>query len=226
MKANDLNVHGTPDALPCSLQPIDFTIPKIRFATERCRNKRVLDLGCVMHVPEAVNRSDFMHRALAEVASTVVGLDLHEAGVAALRAQGYDVVVGDAENFRFDQPFDVIVAGDIIEHLGNMDDFLTSCLTALKPGGKILIQTPNPWYWRNIAKAILYPEVPNNPEHTCWFDPRTLRQLAERYGLTLGEVAVQFHSSIIERILPLPRGIKHAAWFAELIRSQPPGTPA
>ena len=196
--------------------PIDFAKGNIRYVVERCRGKRVLDLGCVMHQPNAYNRHDFMHRAIREVASDVVGLDLHEAGVEALRQRGCNVIVGDAENFAFPEKFDVIVAGDIIEHLGNLDGMLTSCRAALKPEGVILVATPNPWYWRNVVKAVLYKEVPNNAEHSCWFDPRTLRQLADRYGLTLG--AVEFHRGdpFLDRLVALPRGLRSATWFAEL----------
>ena len=65
---------------------------------------------------------------------------------------------------------------------------------------------------------MLNEEVPNNPEHTCWFDPRTLRQLAARFGLEL--TAVEFQSrSRKDRWLPLPRGLRHTSWSAELVRS-------
>jgi SAM-dependent methyltransferase len=39
--------------------------------------------------------------------------------------------------------FDAIVAMEIIEHLENPRHFLRQCITALRPGGTILISTPN-----------------------------------------------------------------------------------
>lgn len=199
-----------------AVEPIDFSDTKTRYVTERCKGKRVLDLGCVMHDPAEYRSRYFLHRAISEVAAEVVGLDLHAEGVAALNSLGFTVVVGDAERFAFDQQFDVIVAGDLIEHLGNVDGFLTSARAALAPSGLIIVQTPNPWYWRNIAKAALLPEVPNNPEHTCWFDPRTLRQLAARYGLMLGDVEYQSRMHR-DRLMPLPRGLKHTSWSGTLV---------
>lgn len=206
------------EIFPIPLEPIAFDDPKIAYVVERCRGRRVLDLGCVMHDPAAYADRFFVHRAIREVARETVGLDLHAEGVAMLNARGCDVVVGDAENFTFDEPFDVIVAGDIIEHLGSPDGMLRSAVRALRPDGRIIVQTPNPWYWRNVMKAALHVEVPNNPEHTCWFDPRTLRQLAARYDLALRDI--ELHSRYRrDRFMPLPAGWRHTTWSGELVRS-------
>ena len=218
MKTSDLKDTSEVGQGLSQEEPINFSDSKTRFMTDRCRGKSVLDLGCVMHNTSSYNSQYFLHRAIREVAGELVGLDLHEPGVEALRQRGYQAVAGDAENFSFANSFDVIVAGDLIEHLGNQDGFLQSCLKALKPDGKILIQTPNPWYWRNVVKAVLHVEVPNNPEHTCWFDPRTLRQLIARYGLTLGQVEFQSRYAR-DRLMPLPRGLKHTSWAAEILRA-------
>jgi len=217
MKEGDLQPIAAEGTLRPTAEPIAYDDAKIAFAIERCRGKRVLDIGCVMHDASTRHSRFWMHRALTEVASECTGLDLSSKGIATLRAEGYTVEHGDAENFSFDRPFDVIVAGDIIEHLGNPGGMLVSSLQSLAPGGMIIVQTPNPWYWRLIVKAMLYREVPNNPEHTCWFDPRTLRQLAARFGLTLGTVEFQSRYAR-DRLLPLPRGVKHTSWSAELIR--------
>jgi 2-polyprenyl-3-methyl-5-hydroxy-6-metoxy-1,4-benzoquinol methylase len=128
------------------------------------------------------------------------------------------VRVGDADDCRCAEQNDVIVAGDIVEHLSNLDGFLTSVDGALADGGMLIVQSPNPWYWRNVAKSILSVEVENNAEHTCWFCPRTWRQLVARYGFTLG--AIQFDARYPrDRLMPLPRGIKYPAWSLETVRA-------
>jgi 2-polyprenyl-3-methyl-5-hydroxy-6-metoxy-1,4-benzoquinol methylase len=214
MKASDLQVIERPWHSGAA-EPIDFTDGKVRYVAERCRGKRVLDLGCVMHDPRASNSRYFLHRAIAEVAREAVGLDLHEAGVANLNAMGYTAQVGDAERFAFDQPFDVIVAGDLVEHLGNLEGFFTSVRGALAPGGVLIVQSPNPWYWRFLIKAVLGKEVLVNQEHTCWFCLRTFRQLAARHGMELG--AAEFSCrALLDRLMPLPAGWKYTTWSAEL----------
>jgi len=215
MKDADLQEIKRPASNFGDLEPIDFKDTKIRFATERCRGKRVLDLGCVMHDPRAYFRRHFLHRAISEVAEEAIGLDLHEAGVRHLNDMGYKALVGDAENFDFADPFDVIVAGDIIEHLSNLDGFLRSVRRNLKPGGMLVVQTPNPWHWRFIVKAALRIENPVNEEHTCWFCPRTWRQLVARSGMQLGKIEYNSRNRG-DNLLPLPAGWKHTSWSAEV----------
>ena len=43
----------------------------------------------------------------------------------------------------FDAPFDVIFAGEVIEHLLDDARFLVSCREALRPGGLLVLTTPN-----------------------------------------------------------------------------------
>ena len=186
---------------------------KIAFALEHCAGLDVLDIGCVQHNPENYRSRFWVHRALREKAASLTGIDLSAPGVAFLKERGFNVVQADAQSFELDEDFDVIFAGDIIEHLEDLHGFLESCKRHLRVGGKLLISTPNPWYWRFVAQAMLRKEVNSNPEHTCWFDPRTFRQLLARHGMILREV--RYGSRYMrDRLLPLPRGIKHTSWHA------------
>ena len=68
-----------------------------------------------------------------------------------------------------------------------------------------------------VRPTVLSTEVANNREHTCWFCPRTWRQLVERYGFTIR--AIQFDARYAkDRLMPLPRGLKYPAWSLETIR--------
>lgn len=188
---------------------------KIRFMTEYCGGAIVLDVGCVQHNPENYQSKYWLHKALVAVAARVVGIDLYEPGVRYLREKGYHVAYADAENFDLGEQFDVICAGDLIEHLGNPSGFLESCRRHLDREGLLLISTPNPWYWRNVLKAAVGSEVRNNPEHTCWICPRTLRQLASRHGFVV-ERFIFGSRYLKDRIVPLPRGWKHTSFHAAL----------
>jgi len=187
---------------------------KIAFFTKYARGKSVLDLGCVMHNPESYKSRYWAHKALKEIASDLIGLDLYEEGIAYLRERGFNVIPGDATNFDLNRKFDVIVAGDIMEHLDNFAGFLESCKRHMHAESKLLITSANPWFWKNIVKACLYTEVPNNAEHTCWLCPRTVRQTVQRHGMDLGEIS--FGSRCLrDRLMPLPRGIRHTTFHVE-----------
>jgi len=58
--------------------------------------------------------------------------------------------------------------------------------------------------------------VPNNPEHTCWFCPRTWRQLVERFGFTIRDIEFQSRYRR-DNLMPLPRGLRHTSWSLETI---------
>ncbi len=187
---------------------------KIRFVAARCRGRDVLDLGCVQHDPRNYRSRFWLHKAIREVARSVVGVDLYAEGVERLRSLGFDVELADAQDFDLGRRFDVIVVGDLIEHLDDLGGLLESCVRHMHPESRLLVSTPNPWYWRNVLHA-LRGEVPNNPEHTCWLCPRTLRQLAARHGLAV--VEVRFGSRYLrDRLIPLPAGWKHTSFHAEL----------
>lgn len=152
----------------------------------------VLDIGCVRHslddqewqTPE---RGEFLHADLDRKASTVVGIDLEESEVQRMRDAGYDARVANAETFELDEQFDVIVAGEIIEHLSRPGAMLEQAKEHLNPGGKMIVTTPNPrrfhmlvWYLTGNADKI-------NPEHTSWYDYQVMGELAQREGWRLSE---------------------------------------
>lgn len=191
---------------------------KIQFILSHCHKKDVLDLGCVQHNPENHNSRFWLHKALFSVAASVEGLDIYAEGVRYLRDFGYEIHLGDAQNFDLKRDYDVIIAGDLIEHLEDLDGFFVSCLRHLRPTGELLISTPNPWYWRNIVKAVVWCRVANNPEHTLWMDPVTLSQLASRHGMKI--VECRYGSRYLrDRLMPLPKGIKHTSFHVVLIRT-------
>ena len=86
-------------------------------------------------------------------------------GAMSLRMQdsGFDVTAADyvPENFKlttvpfkecdlnlhfasaYAEPFDAIIASEIIEHLENPRHFARECFKLLKPGGRIVLSTPN-----------------------------------------------------------------------------------
>lgn len=187
----------------------------LRFAMRYAKGRSVLDIGCVQHNPENYKSKYWLHKALKSISIDLIGLDLYKDGVLRLQSLGYNIIVADAQDFDIGRTFDVIVASQIIEHLENFHGFFESCKRHLSPGGRLLISTPNPWYWRNALKAVLGIEVANNPEHTSWLCVRTLRQLARRHGMDVGEVV--FGSRYLrDRLMPLPRGWKHTSFHAEL----------
>ena len=75
------------------------------------------------------------------------GLDANDWAVSESKKKGFDIqqfFFDDKTKLPFENEFfDVVIAGEIIEHIYDTDFFLAEIRRLLKPGGKLLISTPN-----------------------------------------------------------------------------------
>ena len=146
----------------------------------------VLDVGCTGHVIEIGSRN-WLHGRLRERFPGVAGVDISQENVENLRKAGFiNLYVQSAESFELPDRFDTIVAGELIEHLANPGLFLRQARAHLKPGGRVVLTTPNPFSLLFISYALLkFPKTCENLQHTCWFCPQTIKELVERCGLRI-----------------------------------------
>ena len=150
---------------------------------ELCDGKDVLDCGCIGDVAETAEEArKASHEQIAKRAKYCLGIDLWAAEVEKRKAMGYNVVHGNVETMDLGRQFDVIVASDLIEHLANPGMFLDRCRKHLRDDGALCLVTPNAHSLNTAAKSLLGAKVAVNPEHTCWYDPTTLKQLLARHG--------------------------------------------
>ena len=113
-------------------------------------------------------------------------MDVLEREVANLRQHGFDVACVDVTREPLPRQFDVIIGGEVIEHLDAPGRFLQSCSAMLKPGGRLAITAPNPWYANAVFKNCLrrYTFV-DSADHVAWYDASTLFEIGQRCGLRL-----------------------------------------
>jgi SAM-dependent methyltransferase len=165
-------------------------IDKESFIEEKCRDKTVLDLGCIRHSADyALKDQNWLHKKIKAVAKKVSGVDYLPEEIEKLSRRGYDIIFGDVTKpLKIEDKFDVIVAGDLIEHLSNFEGFFTNCRNLLKPYGILIITTPNPFYSGFFHYIALKRSYLANPEHTCSIDPQCLLQLCERFGFVIDEI--------------------------------------
>jgi len=161
------------------------------FISDICSNKTVLDLGCIRHSAEfALKDANWLHKRIKAVAKKTVGVDYLPEEITKINSRGYDVIFGDVTNpLDITEKFDVIVAGDLLEHLTNFEGFFSNCKTLLKPEGILIITTPNPFFCGQFHYVAFNKNFIVNPEHTCWIDPQCLSQLAKKHGFRITEAA-------------------------------------
>ncbi|MBR9693404.1 class I SAM-dependent methyltransferase [Candidatus Woesearchaeota archaeon] len=181
------------------------------------KDKNVLDVGSVSHDAKQETSSGWLFIKLLEHAKHVLGVDYETKQVNILRKKGYNIIAGDATKIKLGKSFDVVVAGDIIEHINDQGAFLKNMHAHLKRRGKIIICTPNADGFGASLRRILFGGARTNPDHVLWHDKITLRVILERYGFTVENV---FYSQYIEGFSALPNkifGFFRASWAPCLI---------
>lgn len=157
------------------------------FVVELCRERSVLDIGCIDHTVETARGlgDRWLHGRIAAAAREAIGLDREAAAAAELTTAGYAIEIGDAQQFQLGRTFDVIVAGDVIEHLSNVGGFLDSARSHMTTASLLVVTTPNPFNVDQALRILQGLDVGVNPQHVSWIDPIVMYQLLERHGLVV-----------------------------------------
>ena len=159
------------------------------------KGKIALHVGCVDSglLDDRLFSGRFLHSELAQSARELWGLDSDGGGIEKLRGLGFSrLLVGSAESPPAEIPrgyFDVVVAGELIEHLRNPGAFLDSTLSLLGPGGLLVITTPNALRFYNPLTALSARELVH-PDHLCWYSPYTLLRTVQAGKFKVTQVYV------------------------------------
>jgi 2-polyprenyl-3-methyl-5-hydroxy-6-metoxy-1,4-benzoquinol methylase len=139
----------------------------------------LLDVGCGHGVFLSV---------MAKRGWTVTGVDFDPAAVEAARTEhGLDVHVGTVDTMvDRGMSFDVVTASHVVEHVPDPVSFLAQCRRLLRPGGRVVLKTPNAASLgaRQYGRAWRGLEP---PRHLHIFTAAALEACARRAGFTGGD---------------------------------------
>ncbi|HVO35566.1 MAG TPA: class I SAM-dependent methyltransferase [Gemmatimonadales bacterium] len=140
----------------------------------------LLDVGC--------GGGAFLDRMRA-LGWRVLGVDSEPRAVEFARThRGLDVVAGTLEEQRFsDGRFDAVTASHVVEHVHNPRSFLRECARVTRPGGRVVLVTPNieSLGRRRLGGSWIGLDP---PRHLHLFSRATLSRLAEQAGLEVRSV--------------------------------------
>ncbi len=174
--------------------------------------KKVLDIACC---------DGKIGELLLRNGNEVCGIDISESTLKAARDKGLSAYKVDLECEEFPFPdnyFDVVFAGEIIEHIFDTDWFLVRIKRILKPKGSLILTTPN---LATLGRRLLL-MLGKNPllevsiegdaaGHIRYFVKKTLESLLKKHDFEINghtsdvvnfNKSGRFYSTKLARIFP------------------------
>ncbi|MBK6751497.1 MAG: class I SAM-dependent methyltransferase [Acidobacteria bacterium] len=170
-------------------------VHRVDFIKSAVAGQKVLHLGCTNwpYTTEAIENDMLLHFALAKTAGELYGFDFDQAGIDTLVAAGgtklFRADLERLEEVEVDETFDVIIAGEMIEHLNNPGLFLEGIKRFMSPDTSLVITTINAYCAMRFATYGLRGKGGENEpvhlDHVAYYSYRTLKLLVERAGFTV-----------------------------------------
>jgi SAM-dependent methyltransferase len=157
------------------------------FIIGRCADKDVLHLGATdapMTEGKAA-KGELLHQKLQGRCRSLVGLDNDVPSIELLRDS---FGINDIRTVDLSRPAeelglqgDVVLCGDIIEHVNSVGDLLANCNRLLRPGGELIVSTINGLSLKPALRALRQREAVH-PDHVAYYSYGTLGTALQRFG--------------------------------------------
>jgi SAM-dependent methyltransferase len=160
----------------------DYYQPAARTYEAKLRLRWLLRTGPAGTLVEAGAAGGFFVDAARKAGIDAEGVELSASAASFAHDQlGVTVRVGSFETAEFLQPYDVVCAFHVLEHVEDPDRFLAAAQAATKPGGRLAIEVPN---INSAAFGRLRDAWPHiQPAYHRWhFTPGSLRRFVEQHG--------------------------------------------
>jgi 2-polyprenyl-6-hydroxyphenyl methylase/3-demethylubiquinone-9 3-methyltransferase len=142
----------------------------------------LVDIGCGAGVL-APHVSGLGHRH--------VGVDVVAESARQSRERGVLPILGDARTLPLrDASADVVVAGEVLEHVPRPDLVLADAIRVLKPGGTLVIDTIAATWWGRFSAITVGERIPAGPprrlhDGDLFVDRAEVVDVCARHGVTL-----------------------------------------
>jgi 2-polyprenyl-3-methyl-5-hydroxy-6-metoxy-1,4-benzoquinol methylase len=168
------------ESVPEDLEPQCFALRRASLSEHVVGHERVLDVGC--------GEGRFAAH-LARTGARVVGIDVAEEPLRRGRSRHAELdlrLVPVAGGWPLeDASFDVVWAGEVIEHVADTAGWLSEIRRVLRPQGRLLVSTPNHGALTRLAMAVRPRtfEAHFDPlsDHLRFYTRRSLAQLLAEF---------------------------------------------
>jgi SAM-dependent methyltransferase len=170
-----------------------------QFILARCANRNVLHLGFIGETDAsleqkmgAIKDEQTLHSQLLKVASAVTGVDRNERAVEMIRSKfGWDSLhVADVEHLErleLDRTFDVVLFGNLVEHLSCPGLALNGIRRFMNEKSELIISTPNAFALLSNIRFTLG-SFREGDEHVTGYSKFMLQSLLQRHGYEMTEL--------------------------------------
>lgn len=186
-----------PEYAPLERLYVSRPVDRLSFIKTNCDGKLVLDLGAMDETAYGAKRGHgtWLHEEIADVSPQVMGIDnstlIPESGL----KTGENSAIYSGNIMQLDAILtsrnfspEVVIAGELVEHLENPLAFLQSLKGIERLQGRTLIlTTPNATALHNCLIGLLSRESTHH-DHLCIFSYKTLCTLCRRSGFVGWEI--------------------------------------
>lgn len=126
-----------------------------------------------------------------------VGVDLSPTAVVVASGHGVQAVRGDAQRLPLhDASADVVVAGEILEHVADLAAAVREACRVLRPGGTLVVDTIADTWWGRFSSITVGERIPAGPprylhDPALFVDREALVRLAAQGGVGLALVGLR-----------------------------------
>ena len=162
----------------------DKKLRRARRLLKKIRNKasgnKFLDVGC---------NGGFTMEAARETGFAAHGIELDGASLDYARKNfpGNDYFQGTVQQYQTTMQFDVVYCSEVIEHVSDVNSFLSAIAQLMKPNALLYLTTPDIGHWRR-PKNIYEWDAFCPPSHCLYFNPSNLAKLLVSHGFDIIKV--------------------------------------
>jgi len=203
-------------------------VKREKYLIEYCKDKNVLHIGCCdsPFCIERYKKGKLLHTELINSAKKVIGIDVDSASLEYLKNKGinnlYEINVEKIKENNiavlYDEKIDIILAGEILEHLNNPGLFLEGIKRLAKENVELIITVPNSPTLKSFLRSLVGTEMVHH-DHVCYYSLKTLTTLLKRYSFEVKEYYYYTAPPVPERGLTMKISNKAAEYFCKLCPS-------
>ncbi len=160
-----------------------------------CNNKKVLHIGASDSPYHEVKLKNnlLLHPKINKVTSDLLGIDIDVNAIEYLKSKGFENIIefnmNNLQKLNFEP--EVIIFGETIEHLMNLEIALTNLKNIMNENTKLIISTPNALWLNKIIDTLFSKEI-QHTDHKMIFSYATLKNLFEANDFTVEKAYFSF----------------------------------